>query len=313
MLLLNLLGFLLSCIFLVKSSELAIKSISNIAKILNITEFLISFVIIGLITSLPETSVSVLSAINKVPEIGFGTLLGSNIADLSLILGMTALIGRKIKIKSKTKLHNVLYLVFALVPIILAYDGILSRNDGLILIVICILFLLHVFKWKHTFSQIKHHYKEKPFLENIFIFLASILILYFSASYVIKFTQALSSDLEIPAILIALILIALGTCLPELILAIKSIKLKHPDFGLGDILGNVIIDATLILGITSLISPIHLERITVLVTGAFLILTVVMPITMIRYRKALTQKDGFLLILTYILFVFVETSVKGIF
>ena len=312
MLILNLLGFFISCIILIKSSGFTIKSLSSLAKLLRISEFLISFVIVGFITALPETSVAIISAINKVPEIGFGALLGSNIADLSLVLGIIALFGRKINIRSKTMLHELLYIVLTLIPLILAYDGVISRNDGIILITFYGVFILHLFKKKHILYKIIHHYKDKDLFENLIIFLGSILILYFSAHYVIKFAQALSIDLSIPVILIALILIGLGTCLPELLVAIKSIKLGHINFGLGEILGNVIIDATLMLGITALIHPIILEKATVLITGSFLILNVLIPLSILRYRKALTQRDGLLFIFIYILFVFVELSVKGV-
>ena len=163
MLILNLLGFLIVCIFLVKSSEFAVKSVSNISKSLKISEFLLSFIVVGFITSLPETTISIVSAVKKVPEIGFGTLLGSNIADLSLILGMIALVGKKIRINNKAILNNFLYVVLTLIPVILAYDGIISRKDGIILITTCILFVLHIFNRKHQFSKIIHHHKESDF------------------------------------------------------------------------------------------------------------------------------------------------------
>ena len=313
MLILNLLGFLIACIFLVKSSEFAVKSVSNIAKLLKIGEFLLSFIVVGFITSFPETTISIVSAVKKVPEIGFGTLLGSNIADLSLILGMIALVGKRIKINNKAILNSFLYLVLTLIPIILAYDGTISRKDGTILITTCILFVLHLFRRKHPFSKIVHHHKDKTLMQSIIVFIFSVVILYFSASYLIKFTEALSLELLIPTIFIALILIALGTCLPELLFALRSVSSHHAYLGLGEIMGSVIIDATLILGITALIQPIILERTTVLITGIFLILSVIMPLSIIRYRKGITQKDGFLLILVYILFVFVELSVKGIY
>ena len=312
MLIINLLGFIISCILLVKSSEFAVKSISSIARILKIGQFLISFVIVAFVTSLPETSVAIVSAINKMPEIGYGALIGSNIADLSLILGMLALVGRKINLKYRHILHESLFLVLILMPMIVAYDGVISNKDGIILITACILFLLHILKKRNTLREIIHHYKEKTLLQNIFLFILSMLVLFASANYIIKFTKALSIDLSIPTILIALVLIAIGTCLPELFFALSSIRLHHANLGLGDIIGTVIIDATLMLGITALIHPIILDPITVLVTGAFTILITAMVLSIIEYKKALTQREGFLFIFFYIIFVFVELSIRGI-
>ncbi len=311
MVLINLIGFLLSCIVLVKSAGYAIRYIAKVARQLKISEFLISFLIIGIVSSFPETFVAIVSALKGAPEIGFGTLLGSNIADLTLILGLVILVGGKIKIDKKSIGHDSVYIILCLLPIITAYDGVISRSDGLALALSCIFFFHHLIKERIKFKTYKH-ISEKGFIKNIFLFLISIIVLFITANFVVKFSSLLAIDLYTPPLLIGLILIALGTCLPEFMFAIQAIKKGHEELGLGDILGNVIIDATLIIGITALISPIILDRSILLVSGSFMILSVLIAIVILKNKQVLTQKEGLFLIFFYITFVIVELLAKNV-
>lgn len=312
MVLWDIVGFILSCIILVKSADYAIKSLTNVARILRVKEFVISLVLVGIISSLPESSIAVISAIKGDPAIGFGALIGSNIADLSIVLGLVVLVGGRMRIKSKFVSHEMLHMVFILLPFILAYDGVLSRIDGIILVAVCILFIIHLIRQKYQFVDICHHFKDKPLRHSLLMFLLSIAVLILSANFVVKFTESLSADFIIPPVTIALILIGLGTCLPEMMFAIRSLRRSKDELALGDILGNVIIDATLVLGITALISPIYLTRRLILVTGAFSALMVMMVLSIIQHKNELSENDGILMVFLYIVFVFTEMALKNV-
>ena len=306
-------GFVLSCMFLVKSSQFAARSLAAIAKIIKLKEFIISFIVVGVITSLPEASVSIISAIEGDPGIGFGTLVGSNIADLSIVLGLVVLAGGAIRVKSHYVFSETLHIVFGLLPFILAYDGVLSRLDVAALAIVCLGYIFHLIRGKYRFAEFKNHLRERKFLKNSLVFALSIGVLLASASFVVYFTKELAINLSMPAVILALVLVGPGTCLPELMFAIKSMKLRKDELALGDILGNVIVDATLVLGITALISPITLSPNIVLVTGAFTVVLVLMILSMLKRERELSKTDAMLLIFLYIVFILIETILSRIF
>ncbi len=308
----SVLGFLISCIILVKSSTYAVRSLAAIARILHIKEFVISFVIIGIISSLPEGMVAILSALEDDPAIGFGALIGSNIADLSIVLGLIVLIGGTLRVRSTFIHQEILHVVFILLPFILAYDGILSRFDGLILLAVCLGYIVHLVRRRYRFAELRRRVRGHQLAKNVWIFLLSIGVLILSAWFVVLFTEKLSVSFAIPTVILALVLIGLGTCLPELIFAIRSIRLRHDEFALGDILGNVVVDATLMLGVTAVLSPIYLNKHLILVTGAFTVLLVLMVLAMLRYKKEFSKNDAVLMIFVYIIFIIVEMIMSKI-
>src|SRR3990167_2440695 len=133
---LNLILFIVASAFLVYSSNIFVRSVSSIAKYLKLSNFIIAFIIVAFSNSLPELFVGIISAIEKTPVISLGNVIGSNIADLTLVIGIAILVGRGIKIKSKTIKRDTWFLLgFTLLPLILMLDKELSRIDGVVLLV----------------------------------------------------------------------------------------------------------------------------------------------------------------------------------
>ncbi len=306
----SIVGFIVACLFLVKCANYAVKSLTDIARALHIKEFVISFMLVGIVSSLPEASVAIFSSIEGDPSIGFGALMGSNIADLSIVLGLIVLIGGRVRVKSEFVYQEMLHVALILIPFILAYDGVLSRLDGMVLILLSLFFILHLLKRRYEFTSSNARVGNKAVLAHGAVFLASIAGLMLSAHFVFKFTEDLSAYLALPTVTIALIVIGLGTCLPEFMFAVRSMRKHKDDLALGDILGNVIIDATLILGITALISPIIISRTIIFITGAFTVLLVAMTLSLLGYKRALSQSDGILLVFLYVIFVIVGLTAR---
>ncbi len=307
----HLLGLFIACLVLIKSSQLAVASVLRIARAWKLREFVISFIIVGFVSSFPETFVSVVSALTGNATLGLGTIIGANIADLSIIIGIVALIGHKIKVTQHNILDDSVYLILCTLPIALGLDGLLSRIDGLILIGACFLFIYHVYhEEKHHFSMVKEQGVTDHFFLSWFLFFLSIVLIYFSATFVVQFASALALDLHVPAFLIGLVVISLGTCLPELFFAISSVKRHHDGLAIGDILGNVVIDATFVIGLTVVIAPIHFHVISMLISGIFLVLFTLLLIYSIRLRKMISLNTGLLLIFLYVLFVFLEVLLR---
>ncbi len=306
MIIINFILFLVFLAILIKCAAYAIKYSSNVSRALGLPEFIVSFFIVALISVLPELMISIVSAIQGNPELGFGTLLGSNIADLTLIFGIVALFSYKgIKVKSKVLENHFYYLILLLFPLILGFDGRFSRVDGIILILLGLFFLGKIYLDRNRFHK-KSNKRRKPFLKSLLLLILSVGIILFSAFLTVKFAVNFAYDIKLSTVFIGLTILALGTCLPELIFSIKAIRKKHYDLAIGDILGNVLIDTTIVLGLVALISPFSYNPYNIYIMGTALFLSGIFVTIFMKTGKSINKLEGIFLILFYILFVFAE-------
>lgn len=307
MIIINLILFLVSLSILINCTEYVIKYSLRLAKVFRFSEFIVSFFIIALISVLPEATVSIISAFGGEPELGFGTLLGSNVVDLTLVFGIVALFSSKgIKVKSKILNNSFYYLILLLFPLILGFDGRFSRIDGLILVLSGLLCFIKIYVDSYKFHKKFNCPKGQPFLKSLTFLIISFAVLLLSAYFTMKFAVNFAYDVKMPAILIGLTILALGTCLPELIFSIKAVRKNRDSLALGDILGTVIADATIILGLVALISPFSHNLYSIYVTGTAMFLAGLLVTIFMKSGKSINKQEGMLLILFYILFIFVE-------
>lgn len=294
-------------VILIKGANYSIKYSSRLAKILRFPEFVVSFFIIAIISVLPEATISIISALNGEPGLGLGTLLGSNVADLTLVFGIVALFSSKgIKVKSKILRDNIFCLALLLFPLILGFDGKFSRIDGLILLLAGILFFVKIYREKSRFKKEFNHTQKSSFLKNFLLLILSLSVLLVSAYFTVKYVVDFASSAKIPSVLIGITIVALGTCLPELVFSIKAVRKNRYELALGDILGTVITDATIVLGIVALISPFEYNPMNIYITGGAMVLAGICSMIFMKTDKTINKIEGLLLILFYILFVFVE-------
>jgi cation:H+ antiporter len=311
MILLNLALFLVFLFVLIKCAGYAIKYSSRISRALHFPEFLVSFFIIAVISVLPEATISIISAIRGNPELGLGTLLGSNVADLTLVFGIVALFSSGgIKVKSKILQNKFFYLILFLFPLLLGFDGRLSRVDGLILLLAGFLFFVVIYTESNRFRKEFTHEKKEKVLKNFLLLILSLAIILASAYLTVKFAVNFSNDVKVPAILVGIAILALGTCLPELIFSIKAVRKKHDQLALGDILGTVIADSTIILGIVAIISPFSYNPLSIYIAGGAMFLAGIFVILFMKSNRDLSKKEGLLLILFYIIYILVEFFVN---
>lgn len=313
MLIFNLVAFLVCLFILIKCADYSIRYSSRIAKILKFPEFIVSFFIIAFISVLPESTISIISAINGEAELGLGTLLGSNVADLTLVFGIVALFSSGgIKVKSKILRNNFFYLILLLFPLLLGFDGQFSRIDGAILVLAGTIFFVKIYRDSRRFHKKFNNLKKEPFFKSLSLLILSLGILLASAFFTVEFAVNFANDAKVPAILIGITVLAFGTCLPELIFSIRAVRKNRDELALGDILGTVITDATIILGIVALISPFSYNPNNIYVIGTAMFLAGISVITFMKSDKSLNKLEGLLLIFFYILFVFIEFFISNI-
>lgn len=308
----NAILFSVSLFVLLKSAAYAVRFSSKIAKVFHISEFIVSFFIISFISVFPEATISIISATQGIPEFGLGVLLGSNVADLSLVFGIVALFSLKgITVKSEMLKNDLFYLVLLFVPIILGFDGYFSRTDGVLLLLSGIIFFITLCIESKMFKKKFNHDKNRKWIKYMILLIISMGFLIVSGYYTVTFGVLFADDIHIPPIMVALTVVAIGTCLPELIFSLKAVAIRHDELALGDVLGTVITDATIIIGIVALICPFSFNPIIIYVTGIMMVIAGAMVIMFIKSGKVLTKTEGIYLLLFYIASLIVSFIVNN--
>ena len=305
--------FLISVFVLVKSGAAAVKKLVAISRYLKISEYVLAFILMALATSLPEFFVGISSALSKASILSLGNIIGSNIINVSLILGVVVIFAKGIKIESKIAKRDAWIVFFiSILPLLLLVDKNLSQADGVILLIVFIWYLKHILKAKEAFRKRMDHVTQtierfRQFVKDLLIFVVAIAILLISSWGVVKTATLIAQGLELPLVLIGLILVAVGTSLPELIFGIKAVITKHEGMNLGNLIGSTVMNSTFILGITALIYPIRIENFNmILSSGLFMVFIILIVNFFIATKEKISWKEGTILIVLYILFLAIE-------
>ena len=297
---------LIGFIVLTQSASVAIKRIVRLAHHFGVSEFVISFLLVGVVVVFPELVIGIISAIEGSPSFGLGVVIGSNIADLTLIMGIIALSAHSIRLHEATvKEVKLLVLVVAL-PVLLIFDGELSRIDGAILIAAFIAYVLFLLKGN---KQGINHAMQKNHVnitKEIFVLLLALGMLLVAGHLITEASIQLSKVILLPLFFIG-ILVAVGTCLPELAVALKATQKKHGELGFGDVLGNVFADCMATIGIIALINPIKFQYPTLTLISALLMLfAMIFLVALFQIKKRITKSDGVLLIGLYVILLILQ-------
>jgi|CXWL01.1.fsa_nt_gi cation:H+ antiporter len=299
----NLLIFLVALVFLVKSANLSITHSSHLAKSLRISTHLVGFLVVALISVLPETAISVSSALQGVPAFGLGTLFGSNVADLTLILALVVFFAREIKIRKPILQMNLLFIVAILTPLLLGMDGSYTRTEGVVLMLIGgFFFYTLVKKERKEISKSRYSFSFKSLLSLI----ASLAVLLISAQLIVHYGVALGTDLQLNPTFIALVFVALGTTLPELFFSIQAVRENHDGLALGDILGTVIIDAVVIVGLIAVITPFSFPPKIIYATGLFMLMGAFLLFFLMKTEGRLSKREACILVVFYLGYALAE-------
>lgn len=308
--------FIFSCFILSWLSSRFIKTLTEVAKYLGWREFIVAFFVMGFAGSLPNLFVGLNAALRGMPQIAFGDIMGGNLIDLSLAMGLIVLMSRQ-HISTESKMVQgtaVFTTIVAFLPwLLILRTGGLDRIDGLILI-----FSFFVYAW-WLFSndnRYKKVYKDKK-VKNItnkstfiwdIIKIITILITLLAASYAVIYSaQYFASALDISLGLVAVLIIALGNCFPEIYFGIISARKNENWMVLGDMMAAVIVCSTLVLGIIALIAPFKIIDFSpFIIARIFMVIACISYFVFIVTGKKITKKEGLFLLSIYVIFLFVQ-------
>lgn len=310
----------LFCLLLIKATDILVVNLKGFARATGLGQFAVATFLLALATSLPELFVGIASAIEGEPNLSLGNVIGSNIANLSLVIGGAALIGGAVRVHGIFLHRDVFYAFLAgAAPMVLLFDKNLSRIDGLILLALYGFYNVWVFTEHHR-EMIARGDEQEGFIRRLirrlnhrgtktelaWIFLGIALLL-FSADMLVRIAQRMALVFNIPILLIGLFLVAVGTSLPELAFELKAIRAKQSEMVFGDLLGSIVANGTLIIGLTCLIAPIRIQAFDeyLLATMAFVIAFGIFYL-FVRTKHRLERWEGAFLIGFYLAFVLGE-------
>jgi cation:H+ antiporter len=302
--------FVASSVVLIKASSLAVKYILEVAWTVRVTEFLASFVLAGLVSILPEFFVGVNSALEGVPEIGIGTLVGNNIVDLTLVIGIIVILGKEIPISGTHRLATFPFLAAIGLPLILMVDGSLSTIDGLILVGACVSYLVWMIS-QNRLRESGHPIEWEKISLPLGKFFVMMILVYFASKFVVESSVDIAHIVGMPTIFAGLFLISIGAALPEFTFSVQAILSRHKSVGLADVLGNVAIDATLSIGVMALIRPFDVDLSIIGISTLIMGFAALMLTTFIDDGRKLTRQDGIALIGLYVVFVIVQLTLNA--
>lgn len=243
------------------SSDKFVDGAANVARLTGISPLVIGMVVIGFGTSAPEMLVSVTAALDGSPGIALGNAIGSNIANIALILGATAMLAA-LPVKSGIVRREIPFLILAGgISYFLLMDGFTSRSDGIILLVVLGLML----GWlTYKASQNKEpdelleedELSEMPMKAAVLWTIGGIALLAISSKILVWGAVGIATELGVSDLVIGLTIIALGTSLPELAASIASVRKGQTDMAVGNIVGSNLFNNLAVIGLAGLIHPL---------------------------------------------------------
>jgi cation:H+ antiporter len=296
---------------LVKGSDWFVDAAEKVGLALGIPPFIIGVTIVAMGTSLPELASSIVAVFSGQSEIVAGNAIGSNIANIALVLGITAVIGKRVKFGVNLMEADVPLLIcsafllwFILVP---DADGIARVDifESILLLAGMVIFIAYSFS--SDGEEDKDVEKTKiPFKVYGMLLLAGFLV-YLGANYTVESIIALSDMLGIKSEAIALSVVALGTSLPEIVVSVTAMKRGKPDIAIGNILGSNIFNTFAVVGIPGLIAQIRGEGLLIPAVITDFSMPVMIAMTLLFFflmlSKSVSRWEGMMLLIFYIFFV----------
>lgn len=311
--------FILSCGIFFISGQWLMTSIIRIARYLEWKEFVIAFIVVAVATSLPNLFIGITSALHGIPQLSFGDVLGGNLFDLTVAVALAALFANKgLPADSKMVQTSALFtMIVAVAPLFLILDGVLGRGDGIFLILLFFFYIFWLFSKKERFSKVYDGEKKsvlkdfKNFLKDVTKIVVGLALLLIASQGIVFSAKYFSLALGLPIGMVGILIVGVGSALPETYFAIIAARRVQTWMTLGNIMGSIIIIGTLVLGVVSIIAPIEIVDFSpYAIARFFLIIAAVFFFSFVRTDRRLVAKEAILLLLMYVIFISIEIISK---
>ena len=306
----NLAFIFLGFFLLVIGGEFIVRSSVALSLRFNISKFVIGMTVVSFATSFPELIVSINAAINGSPSIAVNNVVGSNIANIGLVLALIAILS-DISVDDKFFKRDWSWMFFLsiIVCLFMFVDNLLDGFEGLLLIIFLLSFIYNVLK-KSDSSESFNDIDDKLKLASnfkIFIWLIiSSLTLYFGAEFLVEGAVKFAKQINISEAVISVTLVAIGTSIPELAASLVAIAKNEKGISVGNLIGSNIFNIGSVLGITAIIKdiPIAQEIIQRDIVWMLMFATIIMVLSVFPEKNKISKYKGIIMLVGYFIFIF---------
>lgn len=312
MLIANIFFLLLGLFLLWVGAEMLVKGSSHLALTLGIRPLIVGLTVIAMGTSTPELAVSLIAAINQVKDLSLANIIGSNIANIGLVIGICAVI-RPLQIEKSTLRFEVPIMVAAMIIFSgMSWDGTLSRFDGLVLLAGFLLFLSitirNAKKEARTISgddrKINIRKNKRAIIKQILYIVLGLVGLVGGSSLIVKSAEYMAVAFKVDQMIIGLTIVAVGTSLPELAISAVGVVRGKVELAVGNAVGSNIFNTLFVIALVALITPIPVESALFKLHFPFMVGFSVIIIPMMKTRFRMSRIEGVILLAIYFLFIY---------
>ena len=298
--------FIIGSVLIFYGSSLLIDNSTLIARSLNISPIVIGLTVIAFGTSLPELVVSVIAILRGEGAIVLGNIVGSNIANILLVLGVIVTI-KPLDINFSSLKQGSIYLLIATSCLmIMIWSQKLNFIPGFILLILFGIYMISQFRSNKEIDFDSDMSDEDfKFLYILYIILGSIILGYGSHLFINSSIQ-IASFFNVPKIVISVSLVAFGTSVPELVTSIVAVRKGEPNFVIGNILGSNIINIFLVLGSSLIISDIYVTILGIFYPSIFMLVSALILILLLLLTSKLNRMHGLFLFILYLIFIYLS-------
>jgi len=297
-------SFIIGIIFLWKGSDILVEGTSNTAAKLGISSIIISLIIVAFGTSAPEFAISFGAALQNRADITLGNIIGSCIANILLVIGISSII-KPIKIKKSIIRREIpIFVAASIILFIFSFFGFLDSYHyfgGLIFLILFILFIVYFVQCARKERKNYNKYEEGSIKKNIFFIIIGIAGVVFGAWLLIESAITIADYLSIPPFVIALSMVAIGTSLPELVVSAMAAYKGKSDIAIGNVLGSNVFNIFLILGVSALFIP--LQTADYIYHLIFLLIATFIMIPVVYTGHVISRLEGVFFLVLYSVFI----------
>lgn len=245
---------------LVKGADWFVGGAAGVARKLGISQLVIGLTIVAMGTSMPEAAVSITAALNQNAGITVGNIVGSNILNILIILGITALI-TNVAIQRSTLRYEIPYMIGITIVLLVfgATSSVITATEGVILLILFVLFLLYLFVGAKN-EDMQEEAAEIPVWKCLLFMLAGGILVVKGSDFAVESASEIARFFGMSERFIGLTIVAFGTSLPELVTSVTAAKKGNAGIAIGNIVGSNIFNIVFVIGITALICPVPFEN-----------------------------------------------------
>ena len=304
---------IIGLIALIIGGDFLVRGAASIALRLHMTPLVVGLTIVAFGTSAPELLISLSAAIGGSPDLAMGNVVGSNICNLALVLGVTILIG-PVKVRADSiKIDWPVTMGSSVLLFYVVKDNLLSIYEGIFFVTLLLTYTILIIRKsrRKMKSEIDMEIEldvpdlpSKNLMKDIGTILIGTISLYFGASWFVTGAKELAIFLEVSHRVIGITIVALGTSMPELVTSIVASFKKETDLALGNLLGSNIFNVLSILGITSIVKEIHVSDIIHQVDMLWMLGITLLILPLMLFQRKLSRIDGVILLLIYVYYTY---------